>query len=99
MSRSYAWITMALLVAAVGPAAGQQSVTEVFMNGIPPSAAATDMYFAQLADGGGTGQNWTTTLVFQNPNAYLQATVNVSFYGDDGKALKLDFGEYQLDGH
>jgi hypothetical protein len=92
--RSSPSLLLALLIAAAGlPALGQQpSVTELFLNAVPSSAASTDMYFAQLADGGGQAQNWTTTLVFQNPNVYVEATVNVDFYGDDGKALNLDFG-------
>jgi hypothetical protein len=58
-----------------------------------PAAASTRLYFAQLADGGPPAQRWTTTLVLVNPNTLTAATVTVSFYGDNGQPLALDFGQ------
>lgn len=56
-----------------------------------PVGSQTDMYFPQLADGGGPSQQWLTALSFVNPNVDA-AAVLVYFYGDDGSALPVDFG-------
>jgi hypothetical protein len=94
MSRNHQFLLLVLLIAAAAmPALGQQpSVTELFLGAVPPSESSTEMFFAQLVDGGPPIQNWTTTLVFQNPNPFVIATVNVNFYGEDGQPLNLDFG-------
>jgi hypothetical protein len=58
-----------------------------------PRSASTRLYFAQLADGGPALQKWTTTLELANPNATDAAVVSVGFYGDNGQAWLLDFGQ------
>lgn len=57
-----------------------------------PSSASTRLYFPQLADGGAPSQKWVTTLVLVNPSN-TTASVSVSFYGDNGQPLPLDFGQ------
>ena len=56
-----------------------------------PSAASTELYFAQLADGGPAAQNWTVTLILNNPGT-LTATGTVNFYNDQGQPLPINFG-------
>ena len=60
---------------------------------LTPTAASTRLYFAQLADGGSPSQKWTTTLLFVNPSTSTAATISVTFTGDNGQALPLDFGQ------
>jgi hypothetical protein len=57
-----------------------------------PSTASSQLYFPQLADGGPAGSKWATTIIVVNQSSTNTATVAVKFYGDDGKALALDFG-------
>jgi hypothetical protein len=59
---------------------------------LSPSAASTRLYFAQLADGGGAEQKWTTTVMLVNPSITTATSVIVTFYGDEGEPLALDFG-------
>jgi hypothetical protein len=57
-----------------------------------PSAASSQLYFPQLADGGPTAQKWATTLLVVNASATTAASVAFSFYDDQGQPLALDFG-------
>src|SRR5947209_7524446 len=56
-----------------------------------PQGSEVLSYFPQLSDGGPATQHWKTTLIFVNPND-LPTVVQVSFYGDNGNPLALDFG-------
>jgi hypothetical protein len=58
-----------------------------------PASASVILGFPQLAEGGPAVQKWTSTFKFNNPNLTAQATVQVSFYGDSGQPLPLDFGQ------
>jgi hypothetical protein len=57
-----------------------------------PSAASTQLYFAQLAVGGPDAAKWTTTITLVNPNTTSAAAVTLSFYGNSGAGLALNFG-------
>jgi hypothetical protein len=57
-----------------------------------PSAASTQLYFAQLAVGGPDAAKWATTITLVNPNTASAAAVTLSFYGDSGAGLALNFG-------
>jgi hypothetical protein len=57
-----------------------------------PASASKVIGFAQLADGGPVEGRWSTTITFTNPNATASSPVEVSFYGDNGQPLALDFG-------
>jgi hypothetical protein len=46
-----------------------------------------------LVDGIAGDQHWKTTLVVTNPNTDYDAHVRVSFYGNNGNPLTLNFGE------
>lgn len=76
-------ISLAMLLFAAIPTPAQFSY---------PQSASTRLLFAQLADGGAPDQQWTTTLLLSNPDGVNAATVRISFYGDNGAALPLDFG-------
>jgi len=56
-----------------------------------PSAASTQLYFAQLADGGPAAQNWAVTLILNNPGA-APVTTTTNFFNDQGQPLPIDFG-------
>jgi len=57
-----------------------------------PSSASTELYFAQLADGGPASQKWAVTLILDNPNSTVSSVVTVNFYNGSGQALPIDFG-------
>jgi hypothetical protein len=62
-----------------------------------PASASIAIGFAQLTDGGPPDQRWRTTLTFTNPDTaggywHLPVNVTVSFYGDDGQPILIDFG-------
>lgn len=59
---------------------------------LEPDSAQVDLYFPQLADGGGADQQWQTSFVFVNPSATSTAAVALSIFGNDGKPLSLDLG-------
>ena len=59
---------------------------------LDPEGAQVTSYFPQLADGGSPAQRWTTTLTLVNPHSSLTAFAIVSFHGNDGAPLALDFG-------
>jgi hypothetical protein len=56
-----------------------------------PVSAHTNLFFPQLADGGGSAQQWQTTFTFLNPNTDA-AAVLLNIYGNNGGALPIDFG-------
>ncbi len=86
--RRVAWTAAMLLGVLALPALGQSQYQLSLASIMSPSSASTQMYFAHLTDGAG----WATTLVFSNPSQYAEASVNVSFHGDTGQPLLLDFG-------
>ena len=65
-----------------------------------PTSASIAIGFAQVTDGGPPDQRWKTTLTFTNPdttgghwgNLHIPVNVTVSFYGDDGQPILIDFG-------
>ena len=59
---------------------------------LEPQGSEVYSYFPQISDGGPPDQHWTTSLIFVNPNATLQAIVAVWLIGDNGQPLTLDFG-------
>ncbi len=59
---------------------------------LEPESAHAILYFPQLADGGTpSAEQWQTVLTFLNPSSSDVLTV-VSFYGNSGEPLLLDFG-------
>ena len=76
------------------------SVLMAFASAIPagaqfsyPSSASTRLYLGHFIDGGSPEQKWRTTVIFTNPNPNAAAPVRVSFHGDAGQPLPLDFGQ------
>jgi hypothetical protein len=62
-----------------------------------PTSASIAIGFAQVTDGGPPEQRWKTSLTFTNPDTtgghwHLPVNVTVSFYGDDGQPILIDFG-------
>ena len=57
-----------------------------------PQGAQVISYIPQLVDGGGSAQQWVTSLTFVNPNQSFSAAGTVYIYGDDGNPLSLNFG-------
>ena len=80
--RHFKTFLLVLLVIAICPVA--------LVAQFEPVGSHTDMYFPQLADGGGPSQQWLTTLTFLNPNLGPVAAL-VRFYGNDGSSLPIDF--------
>lgn len=58
-----------------------------------PSSASRRLNFVQLADGGPSGQNWTTTIAVANPDPANLAEIHFTFYDNKGQGLPLDFGQ------
>jgi hypothetical protein len=57
------------------------------------SAHAYQTFFPQVADGGPASQKWTTSFTFISASSSLSDPVTVSFFGNDGSPLALDFGQ------
>ena len=76
-------LTFLLALTATFPVYGQFSF---------PASASYAIGFAQLTDGGPPDQRWRTTLTFTNPDTTLMTEVTVSFYGNDGQPILIDFG-------
>ena len=53
-----------------------------------PVSAHTNLFFPQLADGGGPAQQWQTTFTFLNPNTDA-AAVLLNIFGNNGGALSM----------
>ena len=55
-----------------------------------PRSAHTNLYFPHIANGGVPPVRWQMRLVFDNPHG--TGTVTLSFWGDNGSPLAVDFG-------
>jgi len=82
--RAIAWTSVLLLcfAAAETPAFAQFSL---------PAGAHVDLYFPQVANGGDASARWQTTFQIVNPNP-ATATGRLSFFGQDGQPLVVEFG-------
>ena len=61
-----------------------------------PEGAHADLYFPHLADGGDQSFKFQTAITLLNPSTLSTANVTLSFYGDDGQPLPLNFGAGSL---
>ena len=57
-----------------------------------PRGAHVNLYFPHIANGGKAAARWQMRFVFDNPHATATATVELSFWGDNGSPLAIDLG-------
>ena len=56
---------------------------------IMPQGSHVQLYFPEVADGGG---EWQTTFTFVNPDDSIPAPINLYLFKEDGSGLPVDFG-------
>src|SRR5690242_13993342 len=56
-----------------------------------PAGAQVDLFFPHFADGGSPSQDWQTSVFFVNPLPF-QVTGQLSFFGQGGQPISVDFG-------